>query len=389
MLEAFETGYLSKFEGSFTPDPPFSFYGGPYVQSLEKEWSNYYGMKHSISVNSATSGLYAAYGALGLGFGDEIIVPAITMTACAVGAMIYGAIPIFADVEVNTGNISPDSIEELITPRTRAILVVHLYGFPANMQRICQIAKKYGIKIIEDCAQAHGAQLQGKLVGTFSDISIFSLNVNKTIQTGEGGLCLTNDPDLAYRLQLIRNHGEAVVGPAGYQKITNILGFNYRLTELQAAIGLTQLKQLNDLTKDRLKLVDHLRSSLNQFPQIQVYNPPEDQVATYYQFKFLIPELEKNEGDQFRKAVNSEGCYFFSGYKPLYTQPVYQKKLLFKSGYPWSAEENKCIATNYDIGSCPTAEYLTDKTCTNEHIRPPNTVQDIEDIVKIFEKVLG
>ncbi|MBT6230762.1 MAG: DegT/DnrJ/EryC1/StrS family aminotransferase, partial [Candidatus Scalindua sp.] len=212
VLRVMDSGYLSLFEGSHTPDAPFSFKGGPEVQALENEWSDYYDVKHSVSVNSATSGLYAAIGALEIGYGDEVIVSPYTMSACAIAPLIYGAIPVFADVELESGSLDPKSISERVTPRTKAILVVHQFGIPADMDAIMAIAKEHGLKVIEDCAQAHGAKYKDRYVGTIGDIGVFSLNVNKTIQTGEGGVCITNDDDLAYRLQLIRNHGEAVVG---------------------------------------------------------------------------------------------------------------------------------------------------------------------------------
>ena len=165
-----DSGYLSLFEGSHTPDEPFSFKGGPEVQALEHEWSEYYDINHSISVNSATSGLYAAVGALGIGYGDEVIVSPYTMSACALAPMIYGAIPVFADVELNTGSLDPASIRNIITPNTKAIIVVHQFGIPANMREIMAIAKEFNLKVIEDCAQAHGAKIDGKYVGTFGDI---------------------------------------------------------------------------------------------------------------------------------------------------------------------------------------------------------------------------
>ena len=189
----------------------FSFKGGPEVQALEVEWSNK--VKHSISVNKATSGLFAAIGALNIGFGDEVIVSPYTMTACALAPLIYGAIPVFADVELESGSLDPSSIEQCISNKTKAIMVVHQFGIPAKMDEIIKLARKHKLKVIEDCAQAHGASYKGQDVGTIGDIGVFSLNVNKTIQAGEGGVCVTNDDEIAYRLQLIRNHGEAVVGP--------------------------------------------------------------------------------------------------------------------------------------------------------------------------------
>src|SRR3972149_7559509 len=242
-IRAIDSGYLSKFEGSFTPDPPFSFWGGPFVQELEERWCNYYGSRYAISMNSATSGLYAALGALEVGYGDEVIVSPSTMTACAVGPLVYGAIPIFADIERKSGALDCESVERLITPRTKCVIVVHQYGIPADMDRLLEICKRHNIKIIEDCAQAHAAKYKNRYVGTMGDIGVFSLNVNKTIQTGEGAVCITNSEDLKYRLALIRNHAEAVVGPAKYTNILNLIGFNLRLTEVQAAIDIEQPKK--------------------------------------------------------------------------------------------------------------------------------------------------
>ena len=198
---AIRSGYLSKFEGSFTPDPPFSFDGGPEVQQFERLWSDYYECDYSVSMNSATSGLFASVGALGLGFGDEIIVSPYTMTAAAAAPLLYGAIPIFADVDPNSGCLDPKSIEEKITSATKAIIVVHQFGFVANMDAIMKIAKHYNLSLIEDCAQAHGAYFKGQRVGTFGDIGVFSFNVNKTIQSGEGAICITNNEDLLLSLE--------------------------------------------------------------------------------------------------------------------------------------------------------------------------------------------
>lgn len=401
-VEVLNGGYLSLFEGSHTPEPPFSFWGGPKVQELERRWSEYYDVRYAVSMNSATSGLYAAIGALGIGYGDEVIVSPYTMSACAVAPMIYGAIPIFADVLMETGSLDPKSIEERITKRTKAILVVHQFGVPAEMDEIISIAKEHSLTVIEDCAQAHGAKYRGRLVGTIGDIGVFSLNVNKTIQTGEGAVVVTNDEELHYRLALIRNHGEAVVGPAGYPNVTNIVGFNYRLTELNAAIAIEQLKKLDTLNAIRLEFVDYLNEELNKFDFIKVLanntversrkNSDDDILATYYVFPFrYLPEVTNIRRDDLVSALNAEGASFTQGYvKPLYFQPLYQKKNAFKNGYPFSAKENQEIETNYFQGSCPNAEKLHfEQMVVNEYVRPPHTMEDIRDISKAIDKVFN
>ena len=389
-VRAIETGYLSKFEGSHTPDYPFSFKGGPYVQKLEELWSEYYGIKFSVAVNSATSGLYAAIGALGIGYGDEVIVSPSTMTASSVGPLLYGAIPVFADIERKTGAICPDSFARLITPRTRCIIVVHQFGIPADMDRIMEIAKRNDIKVIEDCAQAHAAKYKGRYVGTIGDIGVFSLNVTKSIQCGEGGLCTTNDSDLKYRLELIRNHGENVVGPAGYENIINILGFNYRMTEIQAAIAIEQFKKLEKINSARISFVAWLNERLAKFDFIEVIEGRNDCVNTFYTFPILfLPSVAGIDTEMFRVTLNQEGMYFASGYKPLYQQPIYQRRQVFKHGYPFSAPENKGNAGNYEAGACPTAESLQNELLISEHIRLPNTIDDFQTIVEAFEKIAG
>ena len=388
----FDSGYLSLFEGSHTPDKPFSFSGGPEVQNLENEWCEYYSCEHSISMNSATSGLYAAIGALGIGFGDEVIVSPYTMTACAIAPLIYGAIPVFADVDIETGSLDPVSVEKKITSKTKAILLVHQFGMPADMKSIMEIAKSYGIKVIEDCAQAHAAKYNDQYVGTIGDIGVFSLNVNKSIQAGEGGVCVTNSKDLAYRLKLIRNHGESVVGPAGYKDIMNIAGFNYRLSEIHAAIAREQLKKLDGLNSIRLELIEELSSGLKNYPFLSIPSNNEISQSTYYVYplKFLESETNIDRG-QFVEAINKEGCCFFQGYvKPLYLQPIYQNKMLYKHGYPFTAIENRECYVNYDKGLCPNAEELHFKRMIiNEHIRYPHNSKDIKDILNSIHKVVS
>ena len=397
-LRVLDSGYLSLFEGSHTPDPPFSFFGGSEVQALEREWREYYGIAHAVSVNSATSGLYAAIGALGLGYGDEVIVSPYTMSACAMAPLIYGAIPVFADVDPDTGCLDPDSIKDRMTDRTRGIMIVHQFGFPADMDRIMAMTKPKGVYVIEDCAQAHGAMCKGRPVGTIGDIGVFSLNVNKTIQTGEGGVCVTHDPDLCYRLQLIRNHGEAVVGLSGYDNITNIGGFNYRLTEIGAAIAREQLKKLRVLNQKRLDLVEQFRQGLKTFdflhplPGPARYLEPDACTSTYYVVPLrYLAGVAGVERDSFIKAVNAEGALFYQGYtSPLYLQPLYQQKKLFKSGYPFAAPVNQGCRQEYGAGLCPVAERLhREEMVINEHIRPPQSRKDVQDLIQIIQKVTG
>ena len=353
-------------------------------------------------MNSATSGLFASIAALEVGFGDEVIVSPYTMPACALAPLIYGAIPVFADVELETGCMDPKSIRSKISKHTKAIIIVHQFGIPANMEEIMSIAKQYNVKVIEDCAQAHGCLYKGKAVGTFGDIGVFSLNVNKTIQAGEGGICITEDDELAYRLKLVRNHGEAVVGPANYKNITNIAGFNYRMTEITAAVASAQLKKLDNLNKSRIEMVSFLVSSLDNYdflkplssrPECKNCKCDKDKKCKPTFYVFPIRFLTKNcniDRKQFIEILNSEGFVFYEGYvKPLYYQPIYQKKQLFKNGYPFSAIENKNLNMNYNKGTCFNAERLHfEEIIINEHIRLPNSMEDLNDIIGALKKVI-
>ncbi len=188
------------------------FLGGREVKRLEAMFCKKFRIKHAVSFNSATTALHAAIAALGIGPGDEVIVPPYTMSASATSILMNGAVPIFADIDEKTFCIDPRSIEKRITRNTKAIMVVNLFGGLCDLEEILKIAKKHKLKVIEDNAQAPGALYKGKYAGTIGDIGVFSFNVHKTIQAGEGGVLVTNNKEYAFRAQLARNHGEAVVG---------------------------------------------------------------------------------------------------------------------------------------------------------------------------------
>lgn len=370
------------------------------MQALERAWCEAYGIRYAVGMNSATSGLIAAIGALGLGYGDEVIVSPYTMSAAASCPLVYGAIPVFADVKLESGSLDPGSIRARLTDRTRAIVVVHQFGIPADMDPILQLARGRGLKIIEDCAQAHGAKYRGKPVGTFGDIGVFSLNVNKTIQAGEGGLCVTGDEGLRKRLALIRNHAEAVMEEAGCADGTNLLGFNLRPTELTAAIGLEQLKKLKKFNAVRQGYVKALSQRLSRIPFL--VPPPccphrafgesgcEDCESAYYLYPLrFLPERCGISREEFAQALRAEGVPFTQGYtRPLYLQPIYQTKRLFKHGYPFSAPENLGSRATYAPGTCPNAEKLYEhQMLVSEWVRPPHLLEDVLDIARAIEKV--
>lgn len=400
LREVFDSGYLSLFEGSAQPDPPFSFTGGIQNQMLEKEWATAYQCRYAVAVNSATSGLYAAIGALGIGYGDEVIVSPYTMSACSVAPLVYGAIPVFADIDPNTGCLDPQSVAEKITERTKAILVVHQFGFVADMAGLLALAKKHKLKIIEDCAQAHGALFRGKPVGTIGDIGVFSLNVNKTIQAGEGGVMVTDDPDIYDRLCIIRNHGENVIEARGFEDFTNLFGFNYRMTEVTAAISRVQLNKMSQLNDTRLKLVKQLKQEIDKFSCFENMGPAKCSECdcdanirckhTYYIFPFKISaDIDVDIRSEMRRIFEHENLSFSYGYvRPLYLMPIFQKKQVFKQGFPYRFLEEQGVHYEYRMGDCPEAESLHySKFLSSEHIRPPNGKDLVEAIAEVLYRV--
>jgi perosamine synthetase len=370
VIKVLDEGNLSGFIGAWVPE----FYGGPRVRALEDAWAERFGVKHAVSMNSATSGLNAAVGALGIEPGDEVIVTPTSMTATSTAIVIYQAIPIFVDICPYTFCIDPRKIEEKITDRTRAIIAVDIYGETAEWNVIRELARKYDLKIIEDAAQAQGGTYNGQKSGTLADIGVFSLNRHKHIHCGEGGVCVTNDDELAERMRLIRNHGEAVVGDKETVDISNIVGFNYRMPEIEAAIALEQLKKLDYYIDQRIEVSQAISEAFSGFTGIYLPVPsPLDNPAeypdlcrpastdvrhVYYYLCFRINREQTGVSRKaFVKALQAEGIPMGEGgYLPLYLQPMYQRKTAFgRKGHPFTAEYyGKDV--NYDPGLCPNSE---------------------------------
>lgn len=386
VIEVLNSTVLSKYLGTCSPD----FYGGPRVQKLEREWREYFGVKHAVSVNSATSGLYAAAGAAGVGPGDEVIVSPYSMTASATAALVYGAIPVFADIEEETFCLSAQSIRERITPYTKAIIVVDLFGHPAEMDEIMQIAREYNLTVIEDAAHAPGAMYHGRYAGTLADMGVFSLNYHKMIHCGEGGIIVTNNDKFAEGLQLIRNHAEVVVKDRGVQNIVNMIGFNYRMCEIEAAIASEQLKKLERLIVPRIQAANYLTAKLAPLPGMIL--PVSRAGVRHNYYSYAIRFNASTAGisrERFVSALNAEGIPMSMGYvEPIYLEPVYQQRIAFgKDGFPFTYQGYKG-QVNYERGICPVTERMHYEELIHTNICHANIKQrDLEDVVGAFFKV--
>lgn len=391
VVEVLRSGILSKYLGCWADD----FYGGPQVQAMEKEWAEFYGVKHAISVNSATSALYCAAGAIGLEPGDEVIVSPYTMCASATAPLIYNAVPVFADIEYDYYCLDPEDVERKITDKTKAIIVVDILGQPYDAKRINEIAKKHGLYVIEDNAQGPLATYNGKYAGTLGDIGVFSLNYHKHIHCGEGGILVTNDDELAERMRLIRNHAEAVVEKKGVTNLNNMIGFNMRMTEIEAAITREQLKKVKWLVEERRRNVKYLEDNLKDIPFLRMPKIREGCEHSYYIHAMKYDEAQTGvTREKFVAAMQAElmpielreteGVKIGLGYmQPLYQQPLFKQKIAYgNTSYPFS--EN----VTYDGKICPMCEKICNsETIFHELMRPFMSQKDLDDVIAAFHKV--
>jgi perosamine synthetase len=381
-----ESGVLSQFLGCWDPD----FYGGAEVQRFERACEAHFGVRHAVTVNSWTSGLIAAVGAIGIEPGDEVIVSPWTMCASATAILHWNAIPVFADIEPETFCLDPKSVEANITPYTKAIMAVDIFGHSADMDALMAIARKHGLKVITDTAQAPGALYKGKFAGTLSHIGGYSLNYHKHIHTGEGGILVTDDDEFADRLRLIRNHAEAVVGDKGVTDLSNMIGYNFRLGEIECAIGSEQLKKLDALVKARQRAAERLSAGLQSLRGLRVPVTKPDCTHSYYVYSILLDTAELGVSRaRILEALEAEGVAgLAAGYVNVHLLPMYQKKIAYGSkGFPWSSDICR-RDVDYGKGICPVAERLHDSDylglalCMHEF---PD--QDIDMVVAAFHKV--
>lgn len=386
VLEVLDSGLLSNFLARSGP----RHYGGPMVRRLEQDFARLLGVRHAVSFNSATSALHAAVAASGAGPGDEVVTSPFTMSASASCILMANALPVFADVDPETFCISPATVRARLTPRTRAVVAVSILGHPADLAGLAALCQEHGLFLIEDAAQAPLARQHGRLAGTVGRIGIFSLNAHKAVQCGEGGLAVTDDPELFERLCLVRNHGEAVVGDMGWPDIAGTLGWNYRLPELSAAVAVAQIAKLPALTAHRRTLAAALDRLLADVPGIAPVRELPGHEHVYYMHGLLCDAPAAGLGrDLLARALHAEGFPVNPGYqKPLYLEPLYQERLCYgRSGCPFTCPLG-AGAPDYGPGLCPTAEdlharrLLVHKLCMH-----PNTEEDLERFVAAIRRI--
>ena len=377
-----EKGELSSFLGSKGKN----FLGGKKVREFENKIEKYFKVKYAVTFNSWTSGLIACVGSLDVSPGDEIIVTSWSMCATATSILHNNCIPVFADINIDTYNLDYSKIEKKITKKTKAIMVADIFGQSCDIREINKIAKKYKLKVICDSAQAIGSKIDKKFTGTLADLGGFSFNYHKHIHTGEGGVVVTNDKKLYRRLCLIRNHGEAVVGK---ESLNNIVGYNFRLGEIESAIGIEQLKKLNNLIKKRITICEHLTKKLSKLPFLKLPKNSKDRSNVYYLYPM---QLEVKKIKHNRKFIvdklKKEGVPgLIEGYVNIHKLPIFRKKIAYgKKNFPWSLNKNyKKVYRSDDLYN---TELLHNKTFfAIEVCLYDFNIKDVEVISKKFFKV--
>ncbi len=298
---------------------------GEYVKKFEEQCAHYCGKKYGVSTSSGTAALHLALAALGIGEGDDVIVPSLTFVATANAVRYTGAEPVFVDSHQEYWCINPEKIEDKITKRTKLIIPVHLYGHPCDMDPIFDIARRNNLLVVEDAAEAHGAEYRGRKIGSFGDISCFSFYGNKIITTGEGGMCLTNNKELYKRMRILRDHGMTPKKRYWY----DVIGFNYRMTNLQAALGVAQLKSIDKFIDKKRKVANWYANGLKDLEKKGLVTlHPERPWAkcVYWMYSILIEDAFGINRDTVARALQENGIETRPFFYPLHILPPYRRK---------------------------------------------------------------
>ncbi len=312
---------------------------GPNVQEFEERWRRYVGTRHAIAVNSCTAALHIALECIGIGKGDEVIVPSNTFVSTANVVLFCGGKPVFAEIDPRTFNIDPEDIVDRITDKTKAIIPVHLAGQPCEMDQIMEIAEEHNLYVVEDAAHAHGSVYHGKKCGTFGIANCFSFYPTKVMAGAEGGIITTDEDEITEKARRLRNCGRGGLGPL---EITDI-GYNYRMNELQAILCLYQMDNLEMLLDRRTKIADYYTERLNEIEGIEPPYKIENVRCSYYTYIVKVNSIDR---DKLRERLNQRGIGTSIMYHPVHLQPVYRELFGYKEGMlPVTEEVSKRVVS--------------------------------------------
>ncbi len=362
-------------------------WGGTKVEAFEKAFAQRHGVRFAVACTSGTAAIHLAIAALQLEPGDEVITAPITDIGSVAPILKEGGIPIFADIDPETGNMDPESVERLVSPRTRAILVVHLAGNPCDMDAFVDIAKRHGLTLVEDCAQAHLAEYKGKLVGTIGHIGCFSLQQSKHITTGDGGVSITDDKDLATKMALFMDKGWERGSMTAHRKYV-MLGLNYRMNELTGAVALAQMKRLDWVVAERHRKGRLLRQLIAECRFVKPQKVLDGCKEVYWHFQLLVQPNAPFTADTFAQALRAEGIPCSAHYigKPIFLchEALQQQRAFGSSRFPFDRADRE---VRYDETTCPrTQDYLNRLVVLPLHEFLSD--DDIADMAKAIVKVV-
>jgi len=334
---------------------------GPRTKQFEKEFAEYVGVKHAVAVANGTVALDVALKALKICAGDEVITSAFSFIASGNCILFQNAKPVFADIDPRTFNIDPADVAEKITAKTKALIPVHMFGQPAKMDALKEIAEDKGIALVEDAAQAHGAEYKGQKAGSIGDMGCFSFYATKNMTAGEGGMITTNDPKMAEKARLLINHGQS----QKYHHDT--LGYNYRITELCAAIGSAQLKKLDEFNEKRRENAALLSNGIRNFKGLTAPHVDKDVKHIFHQYVVKVEENYPKDRDELANSLTEKGV----GVAVHYPIPIYRQPLYLKLGYEWT--------------KCPN----TEEACRRVLSLPVHPLVDRKDIEYMLDVLEG
>jgi perosamine synthetase len=307
VVDCLDTGWISS--------------AGQYVDAFEKKFAEYIGVGYATTVANGTAALHLALAALGIGPNDEVIVPDLTIISCALAPLYVGAKPVLVDVDPDTGNLDPTKIEAAITTQTKAIMVVHLYGHAVDMDPIMAIAKKHGLYVIEDAAEAHGAEYKGRRLGSLGDIACFSFYGNKIVTCGEGGMVVSNHQDLIDKVATLKNLAHS----PGKRFWHEIVGYNYRLTNMQAALGLGELENIEKYIAQKRSMRQAYDELLSDIPYLALPMVKPYAASVFWMYNVLVTKDSPISRDDLMKKLKEKGVDTRTYFYPLHHQPVLTK----------------------------------------------------------------
>jgi perosamine synthetase len=340
------------------------------VKAFEEQYADYLGVNHCLGLGNATQALHLSLAALNIGKGDEVLVTSYSWISTASCILMQNAVPVFCDIEEETLGLCPKDMESKISSRTKAVIMTHIFGYPAKIKEISQICEKHGLALIEDSSHAHGAKVGNKKIGTFGTLSVFSLHQRKSLSVGDGGLLCTNDEKIAKKVYRLRSFGDSN------------LSYNYRMTEFAGALGQVALKKLDKQNECRRKNAVFLSKSLENSEKIKVRMPKQNERGVFYAV-LLETRLNDKETEQLVSSLSMKGVPISKTWGPLHLHPHFNVSHE-RRGIPWKDKEYDGIMSNirYQELQLDKVHYYCPNRILELYVHPPNNIKNIEPIIK-------